>query len=268
MIIHFLISIIVSSILYLYLHKKTRISLKYLYQDNIVVIILAALCSFCLEAALPLFIRPISFFLNPLIVIGIAFGFTMIRFWRTPKRKISALENELVSPADGNVIYISRVEAGNIPVSIKGANYSKLEELTKTDLLDKPCWMVGINMTPFDVHKNCAPIDGKIILNKHFKGKFLSLKDKDALVENERNSYVIQGDRIKIGVIQIASKLVKRIDSYVTQGDTVKQGDWLGMIRFGSQVDIIIPENCKILVRVGEQVYAGSTIIANHPVKP
>ncbi|MCB0677542.1 MAG: phosphatidylserine decarboxylase, partial [Saprospiraceae bacterium] len=155
-----------------------------------------------------------------------------------------------------------------VPVSIKGNRYSRLEELTKTDLLDKPCWLVGINMTPFDVHKNCAPIDGKVVLNQHFDGKFLSLKEGEALAENERNTYVIQNPQLKVGVVQIASRLVRRIDSYVQTGADLQQGDWLGMIRFGSQVDVILPIDYEINVQLKDQIYAGTTILAKPNRKP
>lgn len=253
---------VVSTLLYLYLHKKTRISLNYLLTDNVGVIVLSALLAWGLSLLLPTNWQWVSFVLNPGFVVGIAFGFTMIRFWRTPKRKIKAAAGEVVCPADGNVIYITKVEAGEVPVTIKGNRYSRLEELTKTDLLDKPCWLVGINMTPFDVHKNCAPIDGKIILNQHYDGKFLSLKEANALSENERNTYVIGNDDVKIGIVQIASRLVRRIDSYVKEGAGVKTGDWLGMIRFGSQVDVILPLDYEINVALEEQTYAGTTILA------
>lgn len=258
----FVESLVVSTLLYYYLHTKTRISLKFLFQDNVAVIAFTTLlCAFFLRI-LPTSWDWVIYILCPVFVLGVAFAFTMIRFWRTPKRKIVAGANEIVCPADGNVIYITRVEAGEIPISIKGKRYSRLEELTKTDLLDKPCWLVGINMTPFDVHKNCAPIDGKIILNQHFNGKFLSLKDEKALSENERNTYVIGNEKLKIGIVQIASRLVRRIDSYVRQGAEVKKGDWLGMIRFGSQVDVIIPIEYKINVALKDQTYAGTTILA------
>jgi phosphatidylserine decarboxylase len=255
-------STIISTLLYLYLHRKTRISLKYLYIDNVGVILLSAMTAYLLGTLLPDAWNWIPYLLNPGLVVGIAFAFTMIRFWRTPKRKITAGEEDIVCPADGNVIYITRVEAGEVPVSIKGRRYSRLEELTKTDLLEKPCWLVGINMTPFDVHKNCAPIDGKVILNQHFNGKFLSLKDDEALTENERNTYVIGNEKLRVGIVQIASRLVRRIDSYVEEGATVKKGDWLGMIRFGSQVDVIIPIEYEINVQLKEQTYAGITILA------
>ena len=118
-------------------------------------------------------------------------------------------------------------------------------------------------MTPFDVHKNCSPIAGKIILNKHIPGKFLSLKEPKAIIENERNTLVIKNDHITIGIVQTASKLVRRIDSYVKQGDEIKRGEWFGMIRFGSQVDLIIPATCKVNVEIGQQIYAKSSIIAS-----
>jgi phosphatidylserine decarboxylase len=257
-----LFSSVISTLLYIYLHKKTRISLKYLYKDNLVVILCASLLTFAFHTIIPGQIFFLDYLSSIVLIVGLAFGLTMIRFWRTPKRMIVAADNEIVSPADGNVIYINYIEAGEIPFSIKGKNISKLEELAKTSLLKEPSWIVGINMTPFDVHKNCAPIDGKILLNQHFNGKYLSLKDSDALVLNERNTYVIQGKDIKVGVVQIASRLVRRIDSYVNEGENVKRGDWLGMIRFGSQVDVILPIECDIKVKLGEQIYAGKSTIA------
>ena len=259
---------LVSSLLYYYLHTKTRISLKFLYLDNVGVILLAGLLAVLWQQWMPAGWQWTAFLLAPALVVGIAFAFTMIRFWRTPRRKIKAAKGEIVSPADGNVIYITRIEAGDVPVSIKGNRYSRLEELTKTDLLDRPCWLVGINMTPFDVHKNCAPIDGKVVLNQHFDGKFLSLKEGEALAENERNTYVIQNPQLKVGVVQIASRLVRRIDSYVQTGADLQQGDWLGMIRFGSQVDVILPIDYEINVQLKDQIYAGTTILAKPNRKP
>ena len=263
MIVHLLFSSSISSLLYFYLHKKTRISLHYLYKDNLLVILMGSILSFGIERIIPARLFFVSYLFDPTFVVCFAFCLTMIRFWHTPKRKIIASNSDIVSPVDGNVIYIKLIEGGEVPISIKGKRISKLEELVKTNLLNNPCWLMGVNMTPFDNHNNCAPIDGKIILNQHFKGKFLSLKDKDALLENERNTYVIQGNNIKIGIVQIASRMVRRIDSYVMEGDMVKRGDWLGMIRFGSQVDIILPKECNIKVKIGQQIYAGKTIFAS-----
>jgi len=74
---------------------------------------------------------------------------------------------------------------------------------------------------------------------------------------------IIQNGDYKVGVVQIASRLVRRIDSYVKVGDFIKKGDWYGMIRFGSQVDVILPDKFSIKIKVGKQIYAANTIIAS-----
>jgi phosphatidylserine decarboxylase len=118
-------------------------------------------------------------------------------------------------------------------------------------------------MTPFDVHKNCAPVSGRIVLNKHINGEFLSLKHPEAILRNERNTLVIQTENNEyFGIIQTASKLVRRIDSYVKENDQITQGKWFGMIRFGSQVDLIIPKQYLPNVKVGQQIFAATSIIA------
>lgn len=257
-----LIIIITSFTWYIYLHKKTRVSLKYLYIDNLVVIALGIILIY-LTIAADIFNNFIEYCLSVVYVFGFSFILTMIRFWRKPNRKLEAGLNEIVSPADGNVIYIEQIEAGETPISIKNGLRARLDEITHTKIITNPGWLVGINMTPFDVHKNCAPVAGKILLNKHINGEYLSLKNPKALLRNERNSLVIENDQKELfGIVQTASKLVRRIDSYVEEGQDIKQGQWYGMIRFGSQVDIILPRDYKINVVIGQQIYAKTTIIA------
>ena len=257
-------AIATSSLLYVYLHRKTRISLKYLYQDNVGVIIVSFLIGLALAYVLPNPVKWIPVLLMPGLVLGCAFAATMIRFFRAPTRRTSAPGQHIVSPADGNVIYIKKLAAGQVPITIKGKTISRLEEFTKTDLIKNPCWMVGVNLTPFDVHKNSAPISGRVVLNQHFRGSFLSLKAGDAMTDNERNTFVFEDETtgLQVGMVQIASKLVKKIESYVAQGDHVERGKWVGMIRFGSQVDIFIPETYNIVLTEGQQIYAGETVIA------
>jgi len=251
-----------STLLYLYLHKKTHISLSYLYKDNVINIILSSLGFYYLRN----FFDSV-FFLNlsaiVVIVPTICVLLTMLRFYRIPLRKTNTSPAGIVSPADGNIIYITKVEAGNIPISVKNGISAKLSEFANTGILDYPCWLIGINMTPFDVHKNCAPVDGKIILNKHFDGEFLSLKHEEALLRNERNTIVIDSKIGKIGIVQTASRLVRRIVTYKNEGEHLKKGEWFGMIKFGSQVDLIIPAECKLKVNLRQQVYAKKTLIAN-----
>lgn len=252
-----------STLLYLYLHKKTHISLHYLYKDNVVNILLSACLLYLLCR---LFDFPWYIGIAGMIVIvpAICILLTVIRFYRVPLRRTNTTPNGIVSPADGNIIYINKVEAGETPISVKNGVSATLSEFANTGMLDYPCWLIGINMTPFDVHKNCAPIDGKIILNKHFDGEFLSLKHQEALVRNERNTIVIASKVGKVGVVQTASRLVRRIVTYKAEGDSLMKGEWFGMIKFGSQVDLIIPATCKVNVSLKQQVYAKKTIIAEY----
>jgi len=253
-------NILISSTLYLFLHFKTHIRLKFLLIDNFAVIVLNTITAFLFFKVLENL--GIVIFLNLFFVLFFAFVFTMIRFWHTPKRQCRCNSNEIISPADGRIIYIKKIESENIPISIKKNRATKLIELTKTDLLKSSCWLIGINMTLFDVHKNAAPISGKVLLNKHFDGSFFSLKQFESITENERNTIVLQNESATIGIVQTASRLVKRIDTYVKEGENINQGEWLGMIRFGSQVDLIIPANAEIKVKEGDQVFAVQTIIA------
>lgn len=262
--------LISSTFMYFYLHRKTRMNLRFLYIDNLIVTAVSFLFSFIaytyIFSSLNSFQRcSFSLIIGSILIIVFVYSLTMIRFWRTPIRKVTALEREIVSPADGNIIYIKRIEADTCPVSIKNGQLNKLSELTKTTLLKTPCWLIGINMTLWDVHKNCAPVNGKVILVTHTKGVFLSLKKFESLTQNERNTFVIENKEIRLGVVQIASKGVRRIDSYIKSGADVSRGEWMGMIRFGSQVDVILPDTVEIKIVLGQQVYAAKTVIGKIP---
>ncbi|MBN1250647.1 MAG: phosphatidylserine decarboxylase family protein [Bacteroidales bacterium] len=257
----FLESLLISTVLFLYLNYKAKVELKYLLIDNLIVAAFATVISALFNFSY-LHNLNYTYILNIVTVPTVLVIGVLIRFYRVPYRKTKATADDIVSPADGNVIYIKRIEAKDIPIAIKNGEISKLEELTNTDILDTPCWLIGINMTPFDVHKNSAPISGKITLNKHFDGKYLSLKEAKSEVENERNTIVIDNGKIKVGVVQIASKKVRRVVTYFKEGQSIDRGDWFGMIKFGSQVDVIIPVNYQIELNLKDQVYAGRTIIA------
>ena len=263
----FIIELIIGIIFYNYLHKKTHIRKKFILIDNLISVFISFLITYLIFISIS-FNK--SFFLYIVIFLTIALFLyftvtlliSMFRFWRAPKRKIVAKKNEIVSPADGNIIYINKIDENDKFISIKNGKISDITEITKTNLMSKPCWQIGINMTPLDVHKNCSPIDGEIILSKHIIGVFYSLKEFLSMTENERHTFVIKNNFISVGIVLIASKRVRRIDSYVKEGQFVKKGDWIGMIRFGSQVDIFLPINCNIKVKIGEQVYTRKTIIA------
>lgn len=246
-----------SSLMYVYLHKKTHISLRYLYKDNLVVIAIICAVGYLLQQYIGYWVLVVIAALIPIVGLML----TMVRFFRFPLRKPVKNDKAIVSPADGNIIYIKKIEQGDIPMSTKEGVTATLSEFTNVEL-NYPCWIIGINMTPFDVHRNATPIAGKIVMNKHFDGKFLSLKDPDAIKQNERNTIVIDNGRHQVGVVQTASKLVKRIVTYKNIGDNVDQCEWFGMIKFGSQVDVIIPCEYEIVVDLKQQVYTRKTILA------
>lgn len=232
-------------------------NLKLLWIDNLISAISSFYISFLMFKT-----SWYAFIAVPVLLLPVAYIGIQIRFWRTPKRKVTANKNQIISPADGNIIYINHISSDEQFISVKQGRISNVNEIIQTDLIKTPCWQIGINMTPFDVHKNCSPIDGKILLSKHISGKFHSLKDVLSMTENERHSYVIGNSDINVGVIQIASRRVRRIDSYVNMDQFVIKGQWIGMIRFGSQVDVFLPDTVKIKIALKEQVYACKTIIA------
>ena len=255
--------VLVSTALYVFVHRKTHISLSYLYKDNVVnIAAVSAVAYGCAQIMSPWIVA-----LGIPMVVGMsAVLLFVIRFYRKPFWRVGAKNakpNQVISSADGRVIYIKKIASGEVPVSVKNGRKATLKEIMQTGIMDYPCWLVGIEMTPFDVHRNGAPVDGTVILNKHIDGEFRSLKNEEALAHNERNTMVFEmADGKKIGIVQTASRMVRRIVTYVEEGMTVRKGEWIGMIKFGSQVDMIVPESAKVCVEVGDQVYVQETIIA------
>jgi phosphatidylserine decarboxylase len=255
--------VLVSTGLYVFVHRKTHISLSYLYKDNVVNIAVVCGAAYGLMQVLPVWAVAIGL----LVVVGVsAVVLFVIRFYRKPFWRMGAKNakaNQVISSADGRVIYIKKIASEEVPVSVKNGRKATLTEIMQTGIMEYPCWLIGIEMTPFDVHRNGAPVDGRVVLNKHIDGEFRSLKDSEALAHNERNTMVFEmADGKKIGIVQTASRMVRRIVTYVEEGAAVKKGDWIGMIKFGSQVDMIVPESAKVCVEVGQQIYVQESIIA------
>lgn len=190
----------------------------------------------------------------------------LCRFYRDPERIPPHGENYIISPADGKVIYVKEVYRGKVPLSIKSGNQFELAELTKTNLIERPAYLIGIEMSVLNVHVNRAPVPGKIVMQKRVNGDFISLKNPEAPLRNSRLTTVIENGRMRIAVIQIASRLVRLITSYIKPGDELLLGQRLGMIKFGSQVDLVLPqlENLRILAEVGKQVKAGVSVLATY----
>ena len=185
----------------------------------------------------------ISFFGNCwLIILMAAITFFVVWFFRNPERSFQDEEKLVISPADGKVIKIDDVEVtGTIAIAGK---YKK----------------VSIFMNVFSVHVNRAPYSGKIETINYHEGKFFSANLDKASVDNERNEVMIRTeDGRALWAVQIAGLIARRIVCWINVGTAVKKGERFGLIRFGSRVDIYLPEDSKVSVKLGDKVKAGET---------
>jgi phosphatidylserine decarboxylase len=221
-----------------------------------------------------------------LIVAGVATAAYLlwrhVWFYRNPPR-VPPAEAGIVSPADGTVVYVRRVEPGEDVVVIKQGLRATVEDILREDV-DEPKLVIGIFMSPFDVHFNRAPLDGAIgFIRRHpargenaYMGAmhWRTLWKREPyyagsvhIVQNERTvtyfSGSYRGEPLPAYVVQIGARTVNGIDSYYRPGDEVKRGATFGMIRIGSQVDLIVPlrASLEVAVRPGDRVRAGETIL-------
>ena len=191
-------------------------------------------------------------------------SYVLYRFYRDPERSSPVGEEKIVSPADGEVIYVHRSRAGELPVPNKHGRPYTLVELTRTSLQSEDAVVIGIAMNFLDVHVNRTPISGRVTLQRHFPGRFGSLRRSEMVYENERATTVIEGNGMQVAVVQIASRLVRQIVAFVAEGEEVVRGSRLGVIRLGSQVDLVLPARPDLVVHVsvGDRVRAGESVLA------
>lgn len=162
-----------------------------------------------------------------------------VNFFRNPDRPIPP-GDVCVSPADGKVIVVR--ELAQDPEGFKH--------------------FVSIFMNVFDVHVNRAPIQGTIHSYEYMPGKFEPASNETAPIRNERNYILIRQDGFQLKMSQVAGLLARRIVFWKKSGDPVDKGERIGMIRFGSRVDLWLPDQLTLRVKTGDKVKAGSTIIA------
>ncbi len=155
-------------------------------------------------------------------------------FFRDPQRSIREDPRAIVSPADGKVVRLDQVGEDTI---------------------------LSIFLSLLNVHINRAPLEGTIIQQDYRPGKFLVAYDDRASVENEHVTITIAGNQ-KLTFSLIAGMLARRIKVWTKEGAHVHKGDKIGLIRFGSRVDVVLPPECEVVVRRGDRVYGGSSIIA------
>jgi phosphatidylserine decarboxylase len=165
----------------------------------------------------------------------------MALFFRDPERTTPGDKGIFVSPADGKVILIKDV-------------YEK-------DYLKSDSKEISIFMSIFDVHVNRAPCDGTVNLVEHFPGQFLAAYKDAASIKNENTIMVLEGNDGNVLVRQVAGLLARRIVCKAKVGDVLRRGERYGMIKFGSRLDIYLPKDIEIKVKLGDKVKAGETVI-------
>lgn len=175
-------------------------------------------------------------------MIGFMLTVFVVWFFRDPERIPPNDTNSLISPADGRVMIV--------------------ESQHECEYLRGPCIKVSIFMNVFNVHVNRMPFNGIVKKVIYHPGKFMNASFDNASTQNERNALIIDAENgQKFAVVQIAGLIARRIVNCANEGDRLAKGDRYGMIQFGSRLDLYLPEDFEISVKVGHKTTAGSTTI-------
>ncbi|HMQ78432.1 MAG TPA: phosphatidylserine decarboxylase family protein [Ignavibacteria bacterium] len=182
-----------------------------------------------------------------LLVISIIFISFTLYFFRDPVRQIpeNLKSGDVLSPADGKVMMI--------------------EEVQESEFIKGPAKVIGIFLSPLNVHVNRVPISGTVKFYQYIKGEFIAAYDHASADKNERTVIGIEGERFKVLFKQITGFVARRIVCELRVGDKVKIGEKFGMIKFGSRTDVIMPINANIKVSVNQKVTGGITLLAEVP---
>ncbi len=162
----------------------------------------------------------------------------ILNFFRDPERAIPGDPDGIVSPADGRVVQI-------VDEAWEGVAGRR----------------VSIFMSPLDVHVNRSPVAGTIESVTYHRGRFRIASAPQASIENEHNVFIVRGEHGTVAVKQIAGLLARRIVFWKKPGDTLKRGERIGLIKFGSRVDVVVSTDVELQVQVGDHVRAGSSLL-------
>ena len=188
----------------------------------------------------------------PLVALTIG----ILAFFRDPERVVPQADTAILSPADGHVCQIAVVEP---PAELVGNDAAG-----NAGLPAGPVTRISIFMSVFDVHINRSPIGGMVRRLVYMPGKFMSADLDKASEENERQHILVErGDGVMIGFTQIAGLVARRIVPFVKPGDLIAAGQRVGLIRFGSRVDVYLPAGTNAKVLLGQKMVAGETVLAD-----
>lgn len=180
---------------------------------------------------------------NSTILVSILFYLLILQFFRNPIFEITRNTKHVLAPADGKVVVI--------------------EETEETEYFKARRKQVSIFMSPVNVHVNRSPVAGVVSFFKYHPGKYLVAWHPKSSLENERTTVAVRmSDGVEVLFRQIAGALARRIKWYVKEGQPIEQGQEFGFIKFGSRVDIFLPLDAKVTVKVGDMTKGGRTIIA------
>ena len=191
------------------------------------------------------FITQTDWLRTVLMLLIFVFLILILQFFRNPKRQTLKNDNHIVSPVDGKVVVI--------------------EEVYEKEYFKKQCIQLSVFMSPVNVHVTRYPISGDIIFSKYHPGKYLVAWHPKASEENERTTVVVKSKTFgEVLFRQIAGALAKRNVNYAKEGESAIQGEDSGFIKFGSRVDIFIPLDSKIEVKLNDKVRGGESVLASY----
>jgi len=169
----------------------------------------------------------------------------VLQFFRDPPRQAPGDAHTVVSPADGRIVAVERA---------------------RDPYLERNAIKVSVFMNVFNVHSNRSPVDGHVKKRWYHPGRFINAAVDKASMENERNALWLRTTRgSDVTCVQVAGLIARRILCYVDEGDSLARGQRFGFIRFGSRVDVYVPEDANLVAALGDKVYATSTVIATLP---
>ena len=180
---------------------------------------------------------------NIIIAASIILYFMVLQFFRNPKVDLPDNENAIYAPADGKVVVI--------------------EEVTESEYLNEKRIQISIFMSPINVHVNRSPVGGIVKYFKYHSGKYLVAWHPKSSTENERTTMVVQmNNGLEILVRQIAGAVARRIKWYIKEGSSLASGQEFGFIKFGSRLDVYLPLDAELKIKVGEKTTGGKTVLA------
>ena len=181
----------------------------------------------------------------PIRILLLIIFILILQFFRNPKIIVNSNDNYILSPVDGKIVII--------------------EKVYEPEFFNKERLQVSIFMSPIDIHVTRYPMSGRVVYSKYHSGKYLVAWHPKSSTKNERTSIVVENEFFgKILYRQIAGAVARRIVNYAKVSHTVKQGEDSGFIKFGSRIDLFLPLNTKLNIKINQKVKGGITVIAEN----